>query len=271
MNRPFSGKQIDKLGLRLAQPGEVSEDDRAMLELLLESYDQALTEVRRIVVGAIGRSPTGRIKTLQTTREKLARGTALSRMQDIAGLRVVLSADESRASQDRAVEAIERAFEKTKRIDRRLRPTHGYRAVHVIVFLGGCPVEVQVRTNLQDLWAQVLERLGDTFGREIRYGELFANEEARQVVEFMGEVSADIASLEEVQELVENIEGRLAGIDFDHLDDEDLRVVDAFYEIRDLVHDRAALLRDRLDALSALVNPSRSDEDEALPPGTVRE
>jgi hypothetical protein len=32
------------------------------------------------------------------------------------------------------------------------------------------PVEIQIRTLLQDLWAQVLERLGDHLGRDIRYG-----------------------------------------------------------------------------------------------------
>jgi N-acyl-D-aspartate/D-glutamate deacylase len=30
---------------------------------------------------------------------------------------------------------------------------------------------VQVRTRLQDTWAQIVERLADVFGRQIRYGE----------------------------------------------------------------------------------------------------
>jgi hypothetical protein len=34
----------------------------------------------------------------------------------------------------------------------------------------GLPVEVQVRTPLQDLWAQITERLGDAWGRGLRYG-----------------------------------------------------------------------------------------------------
>ena len=50
-------------------------------------------------------------------------------------------------------------------------PSYGYRAVHVIVRTQGCLVEVQVRTYLQDMWAQIVERLADTFGRQIRYGE----------------------------------------------------------------------------------------------------
>jgi ppGpp synthetase/RelA/SpoT-type nucleotidyltranferase len=36
-------------------------------------------------------------------------------------------------------------------IDRREKPSHGYRAVHVIVECGGRMVEIQVRTELQHL------------------------------------------------------------------------------------------------------------------------
>jgi ppGpp synthetase/RelA/SpoT-type nucleotidyltranferase len=34
-------------------------------------------------------------------------------------------------------------------IDRRAEPMHGYRAVHVIVFPDGAPIEIQVRTAWQ--------------------------------------------------------------------------------------------------------------------------
>jgi len=42
--------------------------------------------------------------------------------------------------------------------------------VHLVVKLDGIPVEVQVRTVLQHAWAQSMERLGDAWGRAIRYG-----------------------------------------------------------------------------------------------------
>ena len=43
-----------------------------------------------------------------------------------------------------------------------------------MVFEGGLPVEVRIRTELLDLWAQVFERLADRWGRAIRYeGELY--------------------------------------------------------------------------------------------------
>jgi ppGpp synthetase/RelA/SpoT-type nucleotidyltranferase len=55
--------------------------------------------------------------------------------------------------------------------DRRENPMQGYRAVHVVVQVGKIPVEIQIRTALQHEWAEYFEKLGDKFGREIRYGE----------------------------------------------------------------------------------------------------
>jgi hypothetical protein len=55
-------------------------------------------------------------------------------------------------------------------MDRRAETSHGYRAVHVIISLEGVSIEVQVRTLLQHCWADLMERLADRFGRQIRYG-----------------------------------------------------------------------------------------------------
>jgi hypothetical protein len=55
--------------------------------------------------------------------------------------------------------------------DRRETPSHGYRAVHVIVFPEDIPVEIQIRTAGQDRWAQATEGLGDSWGRGLRYGD----------------------------------------------------------------------------------------------------
>ncbi len=38
-------------------------------------------------------------------------------------------------------------------IDRRTTPSSGYRAVHVVIHPSGVPVEIQVRTELQNAWA----------------------------------------------------------------------------------------------------------------------
>jgi hypothetical protein len=55
-------------------------------------------------------------------------------------------------------------------VDRRATPSHGYRAVHVVVRVDDCLCEIQVRTRGQHVWAEVVERLADHWGRQIRYG-----------------------------------------------------------------------------------------------------
>jgi len=54
--------------------------------------------------------------------------------------------------------------------DLRLQPHSGYRAVHVWLDLDAGRAEVQVRTRLQDAWANLYEVFADIVGREVRYG-----------------------------------------------------------------------------------------------------
>ena len=67
--------------------------------------------------------------------------------------------------------AVVKRFPGSRYVDRRVKPQFGYRAVHVIVSTENGLVEVQIRTRQQDQWAQAFERLGDLWGRGIRYGE----------------------------------------------------------------------------------------------------
>lgn len=139
---------------------------------MLDAYQATLDDAQVILEGA-GFEPTTRVKSTGTLIEKLSRRTSFKSVQDVAGARVVVNG--GRIDQDRAVTKIVKAFDivgtSAKVFDRRASPNHGYRAVHVILTHQDLPVEVQVRTPLQDLWAQITERLGDLWGRELRYGE----------------------------------------------------------------------------------------------------
>ena len=55
------------------------------------------------------------------------------------------------SEQDAAVKSLAKLFDQITVVDRREKTSHGYRAVHVIVNLGGYSVEVQVRTSLQQI------------------------------------------------------------------------------------------------------------------------
>lgn len=102
--------------------------------------------------------------------------------------------------------------------DRRAEPSFGYRAVHVIVKVRGRPVEIQVRTRLQDLWAQIVERLADEWGRGIRYGEP-PSDPTRRLREMTRQEFVDrVMQLAEEVDVVEQAAG--LRMEYDHLSEE---------------------------------------------------
>lgn len=170
---PISKSKLDKLGTRLAEE-PVTAEDLVLLSEVMRAYQSTLDNVVR-ELRSLNLEPTSRVKTTGVLLEKLRRerGMSLSRVQDLAGARIVI--DGGRDDQDDVKTEIVRHFDaltgRASRVrDRRLEPTHGYRAVHVVVFPDGIPVEIQVRTELQNHWAQLVEGLGDRWGRDIRYG-----------------------------------------------------------------------------------------------------
>lgn len=170
----WSQAAIDRVGKRLAESLVPSAEDLdALLEiqaLSLPALDAALEVTASLA--AASTTPlhvTHRKKTVSTLIDKLRRGTSLSSMQDVVGIRIVGLM--LRSQQDGITDSLRRAFPNAKLRDRRTTPTHGYRAVHVVAKLDGRPVEIQVRTAFQHLWANATESLADRWGRGIRYGE----------------------------------------------------------------------------------------------------
>ena len=163
----LSKTQIDRLGNRL-KDGSHTESDLRMLD----DYRRSFGEAYEAVVGTLrqrGALPTGRLaKSTVSIVEKLRRESIrLSQVQDIAGCRVVVG---DVLEQDQFVTGLEVDFPATTVIDRRESPSHGYRAVHVIVKMSGKLVEIQVRTALQHLWAEVSEKSSDVLDPTIKYG-----------------------------------------------------------------------------------------------------
>jgi len=211
---PISKTQLAKLGDRLRDAAEIGPEDRDLLAVVLGAYDEALETVKEHLRG-LGFQPTDRLKTIGTTVDKLRRDrrSSLRTVQDLAGARVVLAGD--LRNQDAAVDAFcERCSGTdlaTAVIDRRIDPRAGYRAVHVVVKAGGIPVEVQFRTEFQNMWAQSFERVADRWGRQIRYGgdptdgTPTADDagKRRELVAAMIQVSKIVAVYEEAQASVE--------------------------------------------------------------------
>lgn len=198
----FSKSQIDKLGEQLRKQDVPDERSIQLLQQVRAEYIAPMAQVESVLRNELGLHPTSRIKTINTIIEKLKREkTRLSRMQDIAGLRV--SAVTNLIEQDEVVARIRRIFTDSRVVDRREAPSHGYRAVHVIVPIDELSVEIQVRTRDQDLWAQSFERLADFIGRDVRYGgrperpdTVFGGHSATEVLELLEMLSPLIASVE---------------------------------------------------------------------------
>jgi Region found in RelA / SpoT proteins len=114
---------------------------------------------------------TGRLKNTLTIREKLSRSTLrLSNIRDIIGCRVVVP--NNIEVQDAVVRDIAMLIQsdRHKIIDRRVNSNNGYRAVHLELRRDEMICEIQVRTQLQDLWATTSEAFGEIVGRGFRYG-----------------------------------------------------------------------------------------------------
>jgi hypothetical protein len=170
---PLSGNQLTKLGKRLAGDEPISDEDYALLERVADAYQAVADEVERRLRSLGFEATTRGFKSTGTLVDKLRRTTLkLKDIHDLAGARIVV--DGGRLEQDQTVERIMQAFESCPKaplmIDRREKPSNGYRAVHVIVFEDSMPIEIQIRTGLQDKWAQIAEKLGDIWGRGLRYG-----------------------------------------------------------------------------------------------------
>lgn len=164
----LSKNQIDRLGDRLRE-GSVQDEDLRLLDSYRRSFSSGYENVVGEIRDQLGLEPTGRPqKTNTSIIEKLRRQSIrLSQIQDIAGCRIVLS---DILTQDEVVERLKTLFPKVDVDDRRERPSHGYRAVHVIVEKFDKLIEVQVRTSLQHLWAEVSEKLSGVLDASIKYG-----------------------------------------------------------------------------------------------------
>jgi putative GTP pyrophosphokinase len=164
----LSKNQVDRLGDRLRK-GTVSESDLRLLDRYRRSFSEVYEDVVGTIRDRLGLEPTGRrAKSKTSIIDKLQRESIrLSQMQDIAGCRVIVR---DVKNQDEVIVRLRESFDTLTIDDRRKSPSHGYRAVHIIVHSVGKPIEIQVRTSLQHLWAELSEKFSDLIDPAIKYG-----------------------------------------------------------------------------------------------------
>jgi ppGpp synthetase/RelA/SpoT-type nucleotidyltranferase len=174
----------DKIGRREPlDPGDVDLyqafllDAKNRVNAVQQAVEEIIEQTSKPLPRLASADIAGRDKTLSTLADKLERSPSekLPAIHDVAGVRIV--ARMTLLEQGILTSALMGLFDQTidcsrppKRIDRLESPSHGYRAMHLVVWPSGRPVEIQVRTTLQHAWAQYMEVLGDRWGREPRYG-----------------------------------------------------------------------------------------------------
>lgn len=168
MTEKLSKSQIDQLGERIRESG-ISEADLQLLDAYRRSFAHAYEHVVSLIRNELRLEPTGRpTKSTTSISDKLARDSVrLSQMQDIAGCRIVVA---DVVAQDALVARLTALFTVSSVFDRRRSPSSGYRAVHIVVRHLGLPVEIQVRTALQHVWAELSEKLSDVVEPSVKYG-----------------------------------------------------------------------------------------------------
>lgn len=168
METPISKTQIDRLGDRLRKES-FTDSDLRLLDEYRRSFTTAYGKIVGTIRGQLGLEPTGRpAKSTTSIAEKLRRESIrLSQIQDIAGCRLIVS---DMVEQDRVVASLVELFPGSTIVDRREQPSHGYRAVHVIAKVDIKGVEIQLRSTLQQLWAELSEKLSDLIDPTIKYG-----------------------------------------------------------------------------------------------------
>ena len=166
--RTFTNSEINRLGERL-KIAPLSADDLKLLDAYRNTFGTVATSLKNELEGLLGVELTSRpSKSTLSIVAKLNRlSTKLSKIQDIAGLRIVV---ENRLKQDQVLELIMSQFTDAIIKDRRDSPSFGYRAVHLIIEFNGKKVELQIRTLLQHLWAQLSEVLSETSAPDLKYG-----------------------------------------------------------------------------------------------------
>lgn len=198
---------LRRLGQDLLMSDGMTPELRKRYNAVMLWHNDLAAEVATILSNTAWRScpvelfdVTARPKTIDTLVQKLHREPRLSldEVQDLAGVRI--DADITLDVQTALAEEVAGRFGPRSRIrDRRDRPQSGYRAVHVWLRLPAGNVEIQIRTFAQSAWANTYERLGDRFGRGIRYGGTPEDEFAQETVHAMHRASQVLAEAEQLK------------------------------------------------------------------------
>jgi putative GTP pyrophosphokinase len=221
-----AGKLLLELGKRMDGEGEGSAVEALGGEAELDRAWEALTWWRslharplstvaanlRYHVDKEGGRVEGRIEVTQrlkrhvTLIDKLAREKGnVTQMHDIGGVR-------ARLPSFGHVYALSRRLRKTWTIikvrDYIAEPKDtGYRALHLIVKRNGFPIEVQLRTEVQDIWANMVEDITRKTGSGLKFGTAEADDHAKfaAVADVLASLDRGEITIAKLRELIASV------------------------------------------------------------------
>lgn len=180
--------QIDKLGNRLRENADPTQEDLDFLQEYRKSYSAALPYIFEALRKSAIRIDnhailTFRIKRINTIINKLRRfdnkdgngDMRLSRMWDIAGCRCILSSSDN----NKIFKLADSLIKKSDIVERRSANDYvtepkadGYRSYHMYVMKEGSgkPIEVQIRNKEMHNWATLVEIFDILYGLGIKEG-----------------------------------------------------------------------------------------------------
>lgn len=197
----ISAEDLNALGRRLAA-GPTDADlagYRDYRRTFRDSLKAVEAELRNIAPGVHALQVTARRKNVNSVIPKLSRkqDVLLAEMQDIAGARIVVP---SLIEVEEVYAQIPAEQVEWESDYREHAVKHGYRALHVVLRPGpGKLVELQIRTQVQNEWANTSEFLAHRFGLPVKSGRgpKFVHEALAQLSE-LGR-SVDLARADRVR------------------------------------------------------------------------
>lgn len=195
----LSNKQINKIGKRF-RDSIFDHQDVLFLDNYRKSFNDQIINYSHEIASKIKTKLkkfvlVGRLKRIYSIIRKLQRknnyGMDLTRMSDIAGVRVIVKNIED---QDKVLEVISNNFNPEKIYDYR-NDEKLYRSIHIIIKKDEKLIEIQIRTLAQQTWADESE----SFGEQAKYGNF--NEDIGSYLNLLKDVTLKIDQTNEIEKI----------------------------------------------------------------------
>lgn len=187
----ISNKQINKIGQKF-RDNFFEKEDLEFLEEYRKNFDNILINFSNEITKSIKKSLTkfvivGRLKRIYSIIRKLQRknnyGMDLTRMSDIAGIRIIVKNIED---QNNVLENLKKNFGIEKIYDYR-NDDKLYKSIHLIIKDSDNKlIEIQIRSLAQQTWADESE----SFGEQVKFGKY--NQEIGDYLKLLNNLTDEI-------------------------------------------------------------------------------